>query len=212
MTKPVRTPSGPTPGASPQHLLLLQAEAALASRKAPSLDVESLSPAEVRELVHNLRVHQIELELQNEQLLEAQLLLHAARANYLQLYETAPVGYCVLSEDGLVLQANMTAGTLLGTARETLEGEPWTRWIATASQDDYYFFRRAVTSTGGPRSCELRMVKEDQTDFLAHLTATSSLNADGKPVLRVVVSDITSLAEALRGHDGDHGNGSQGEN
>ena len=71
----------------------------------------ALSPKEVRQILHELRVHQIELEMQNEELRGAQAKLEASRVRYFDLYDLAPVAYCTLSEKGLILEANLTAAT-----------------------------------------------------------------------------------------------------
>ena len=70
-------------------------------------------------MLHDLRVHQIELETQNEELRRAHVELDATRARYFDLYDLAPVGYCTLSAKGLILQSNLTAATLLGVVRKS---------------------------------------------------------------------------------------------
>ena len=69
-------------------------------------NVAELSPDEVRQTLHELRVHQIELEMQNEELRRAQEELEAARARYFDLFDLAPIGYFTVSEAGLILDDN----------------------------------------------------------------------------------------------------------
>ena len=107
-------------------------------------NLEALSPEETRQTLHELRVHQIELEMQNEELRRAQAELDAARARYFDLYDLAPVGYCTLSEKGLILEANLTAATLLGVARGALVKQPITRFILKEDQDIYYLHRKQL--------------------------------------------------------------------
>ncbi len=129
-------------------------------------NLEALSPEETRQTLHELRVHQIELEMQNEELRRAQAELDAARARYFDLYDLAPVGYCTLSEQGLILEANLTAATLLGVARGALVKQPISRFILKEDQDIYYLHRKQLFETGEPQACELRMVKKDGTRIL----------------------------------------------
>jgi PAS domain-containing protein len=113
-----------------------QAEAAARQEAAQSPEThEALSPAQMRQTLHELRVHQIELEMQNEELRRAQVELDAARARYFDLYDLAPVGYCTLSEPGLILEANLTAATLLGVPRGALVKQPISRFILPEDQD-----------------------------------------------------------------------------
>ena len=92
-------------------------------------NVEALSPEEVRQLVHELRVHQIELEMQNEKLRRAQEEVEDARARYFDLYDLAPVGYFTLNEQGLILEVNLTAANMLGVARSALVRRRLTSFI-----------------------------------------------------------------------------------
>ena len=133
-----------------------------------------LSPEEARQTLHELRVHQIELEMQNEELRRAQVELDASRARYFDLYDLAPVGYCTLSEQGLILEANLTAATLLGVPRGALVKQPITRFILAEDQDIYYLHRKRLFETGAPQACELRMVRKDGAPFWAHLEATAA--------------------------------------
>jgi PAS domain S-box-containing protein len=158
-------------------------------------DLEVLSPEETRQTLHELRVHQIELEMQNEELRRAQVVLDAARARYFDLYDLAPVGYCTISEEGLILEANLTAATLLGAARSALVKQRVTRFILKEDQDLYYLHRRQLLETGKPQACELRM-KKDETAFWARLEAAAAPDAAGAPVYRVVMSDITERKRA----------------
>jgi PAS domain S-box-containing protein len=170
----------------------------LALEKAPLESIESLSPAEVRQMLHELRVHQIELEMQNEELRAAQDALDISHARYLDLYDFAPVGYLTLSEQGIVLKANLTAATLLGELRSNLIKRPISGFILKEDQDIYYRHRKRLFDSGDPQECELRMVKKDGASFWAHLTATAT-QYDGEPVCRIVMINLTErkLAEEV---------------
>ena len=169
-----------------------RAEESTREHAAPSPEnLEILSLAETRRTLHELRVHQIELEMQNEELRQAQAELETSRARYFDLYDLAPVGYCTLSEAGLILEANLTAATRLGVTRQELVKQPITRFIFKEDQDSYYRHRQRLFSTREPQTCELRMVKKDQTIFWAHLEAATAPDADGASLCRVVLSDIT---------------------
>ena len=141
------------PSASP---LRRQAEA-----KARELDpqaLEALSPEAARQALHELRVHRIELEMQNEALRQTQTELELSRARYIDLYDLAPVGYVTLGEPGLILEANLTAASLLGVARGALVTRLLTRFILKEDQGLYYQHRKELFETGAPQRYELRMV------------------------------------------------------
>jgi PAS domain S-box-containing protein len=149
------------------------------------------SPEDTTRMLHELRVHQIELEMQNEELRAAQAEIEAGRVRYFDLYDMAPVGYCTVSEQGLILEANLTAATLLGTARGNLVKRPLSHFIVKEDQDIYYLHRKQLFELRKPQEYELRLAKADGTVFWAHLTATAAQAEDGAPVSRVLLSDIT---------------------
>jgi len=149
------------------------------------------SPAENQQLLHELRVHQIELEMQNEELREAQVELEASRTRFVDLYDLAPVGYITVSEVGAILEANLTAAALLGVARGTLVGRMFTRFILPEDQDTYYHHRKQLFETGQPQRCELRLLRPNSPPFWARLDATRTPDKSGAPACYVVLSDIT---------------------
>ncbi|MFH1970058.1 MAG: PAS domain S-box protein [Verrucomicrobiota bacterium] len=164
-------------------------------------NLESLSPEEIWQALHELRVHQIELEMQNEELRRSRAELDAARARYFELYDFSPVGYCTLNGKGLILEANLTAATLLGMARDALVKQPLARLILPEDQDIYYRHHKQLFETGAPQVCELRILRADADPFWARIEATAAQDADGTSVYRTVMSDITVRKrneEALR--------------
>ncbi|MDZ7698115.1 MAG: PAS domain S-box protein [Deltaproteobacteria bacterium] len=161
-----------------------------------ALDPASLGPEETRRLLHELRVHQIELEMQNEELRRAQEDLETSRSRYVELYDFAPVGYVTLSEKGLVLESNLTAATLLGVNRGALIKQPITRFILSGDQDTYYRHRKALFETGDPEICEVRMLRTDSPPFWVEMEAAVARDAKGAPVCRCVLSDITERKRA----------------
>lgn len=148
-------------------------------------------PAEAERLVHELRVHQLELELQNDELRRAQAELEASRARYFELFDLAPVAYFVLSEEGLLLEANLTAAAILGVQRVELRGRPLTRWILAADQDTYYLHRRQLLETGQPQRCELRFARADTLELSVWLESTLEPDARGQLVCWTTATDIS---------------------
>jgi PAS domain S-box-containing protein len=162
------------------------------------IDPTTLSREEALRLVHELRVHQIELRMQNDELCRAQAELNATRERYFDLYNLAPVGYFIVSHEGRILETNLTGVNLLGVPRAALVKQPITRFIFKEDQDVYYLHRRQLLATGKAHTCELRMVKTNGTAFWVRLTATmqapgasSGHGTGGAPASRVVLSDIS---------------------
>lgn len=173
-----------------------RAEATIRSKIALSPEYpDALTLAAAREALHELRVQHIELEMQNEALRELQVTLDEQRTRHFDFYDLAPVGYCTLSESGLILEANLTLARLLGVVRGALLKRPFLCFVLTKDADLFDQHHKTLLANGVPQTCELRMVLPDGTPFWATLTssvATATTREVGEtPVLRMVLSDIT---------------------
>jgi diguanylate cyclase (GGDEF)-like protein/PAS domain S-box-containing protein len=154
------------------------------------------SPDEIRRKLHDLQVHQIELEMQNDELLRGQMQLDVERARYFDLYDLAPIGYCTVSEPGLILEANRMALSLLGMTRTALLRQRISRFIFKKDQNNYYTLRARLLATGESQSCELRMVDGEGVIFWAHLKATIVPDEGGINTYRLVFNDITERKQS----------------
>jgi PAS domain S-box-containing protein len=160
---------------------------------------DAAAPETAQDLLHELQVHQIELEMQNEELREAQAKLEASRARYFDLYDMAPVGYFTLSQRGLILEANLAAATLLGVARASLVKQPITHFFFPEDQDIYYLHHKRLAETGVRQVFEVRVVRPGGAPIWVRLEAISAqLDEAGAPVCRIMMSDITAQKEAER--------------
>ena len=153
-------------------------------------------PSEIQQLVHNLRVHQVELEMQNEELRCTQVELETAQARYFDLYQLSPVGYLTLDKQGLILQANLTAATLLGQNPSALLQQAFNRFVLPADQDSYYLLHRQLLAGQTTQSCELRMARPDGTASWVNLTASAAQSADAATAVRITLTDITPQKQA----------------
>ncbi len=149
--------------------------------------------------LEELRNNEIDLAMQNSELRQSQELIDAARARYFDLYELAPVGYCTVSEKGLILEANLTATSLLGVPKTALIKKPFSFCIARQNLDIYYRHFRELFETGTARAFELQVLKKDGSTFWARLEIAEALDSNGAHMMQVVISEIGSLkkAEAL---------------
>ncbi len=170
-----------------------RAEAAFREQAAQlPADRAALSPEATQRLLHELQVHQIELEMQNEELRRKQAELEVSCARYRDLYNLVPVGCCTVSETGLILEANLTLATWLGMHCGALVTQRFSRFIRQEDQDIFYRLRQQLLATGQSQTCELRLVPPVGPPFWAQLAATVGPADAGPPVLRVVLSDLTA--------------------
>lgn len=181
------------------ELLRQQADAVLRGEDhQSSVELDTMTPEEIRKLLHELRVSRIELQLQNEELQRAQTEVEVSRSRYFELYQLAPIGYCTLHAQGLILEANFTAATLLGLPRGELLKLPFSRFIFDKDQDIYYLNHKRLIETGEQQACELRMMKHDGTQFWGHLESTIRQNGDSEIEIHCILNDVTTSRQAQR--------------
>ncbi len=183
--------------------LRTRAEESLRRKVADREDISGLLQEDVHKLVHELQVHQIELEMQNDELRKAHLEAEESRDRYLDLYDYAPVGYFTLDENTLVLEVNLSGAGLLGIQRDSLIGKPLTNFVHKESQDTFYFHRSQVLQTGTRHVCEIKLMRPDGGWFHAQLESLGMADSDGEfRRLRTLIADITDrklAEEAVRG-------------
>jgi two-component system sensor histidine kinase/response regulator len=159
-------------------------------------DLDRPAKQEDSGLLEELRIHQIELEMQNEELRRAQADLENSRARYFDLYDLAPVGYITVDDRDAVIEMNLRASALFGANRSALARRGFTQSIAGEDQDIYFSARKELLRTGDRQVCELRMARVNLPHLWARLEM-SLAQEGGASVLRVVIVDITErkLAE-----------------
>jgi len=179
-----------------------RAEKTLSGKPTEMEGISSLSPDEVQRLLHELRVHQIELEMQNEDLRQAQVNLEELKDKYLDLYDFAPVGYLTLNDKGLILEANLTAVRLLGYDKQRLIKKPFSRFVCKESGDAYYLHLKKVFETQSNQTCEIELRKQDGSQFYAQLESIAVQDESGQfNRCRAIIVDIAERKkreEALR--------------
>jgi diguanylate cyclase (GGDEF)-like protein/PAS domain S-box-containing protein len=150
----------------------------------------------IQEVLQELCIHQIELEMQNEELHESKEELHRVKESYFDLYERAPIGYCTLSEEGKILQVNLTMATLLILPKSKLLDQPIETYICHENQDTWYLFLQKLLKTRQAESCELRMRQGDGTLFWSHLDASLQHSTQGIATVHLALNDINLQKEA----------------
>lgn len=147
--------------------------------------------SEEKRLIHELQVHQIELEMLYDNLSHTQSELEKSWDTYFDLYALAPIGYLTVNKHNIIENANLMASTLLGVTRKKLIEQPLTQFIVAADQDSYYLHHRKLLETREKQSFELRLVKADGHAFWVLMEMNQTLEPKGEQVLRLVITDIS---------------------
>ncbi|WP_026600367.1 putative bifunctional diguanylate cyclase/phosphodiesterase [Methylomonas sp. 11b] len=154
-------------------------------------EIVPATPGDEKRLVHELQVHQIELEMLYDNLRHAQDELEKSWASYFDLYDLAPVGYLTISDRDVILNANLTATSLLGVIRKQLLKKPFTQFILDRDQGVYCLHRQQLTETGVPQVFELHLVKPDSAAYWVRLEMNRTVGTDSVQLFRVVMIDIS---------------------
>jgi len=165
--------------------------------KQPIVEFRKERREDTAELIHELRVHQIELEIQNEELRNAQLELADSRNKYCELYDFAPVGYFTLNKDGLIVGANLTGAAFLGEEKDNLLKSKFSHFIVPGSQDDFYLHHKQVAESGTTQSCEVKLRRKDGTEFPAQLVSVAVAKQKSEyDQFHMTMIDITARKQA----------------
>src|SRR5262245_54076185 len=191
-------------GLEPAELARLRQKAEILSRAA-SRSLTKMEPQNVEELVHELRVHQIELELQCQELQRAQAVVEESLDRYRELYESIPIGYITIDSKGRIYDLNPVGASLLGIER--IEDSQLKNFFFLFNDDGVdaaTLFCRNVVSDQEPSCSEMEMKKLDETRFVGSLQAAPVRVGEGKGErLRIAFRDITrekETEEMLRQH------------
>src|SRR5437867_5223433 len=150
------------------------------------------APARAAEDLHyDLLVHQIELEMQNEELQRAGTALEESRDRYLDLYEFAPIGHLLLGTGGMISEINLTGATLLGEERKKLLHRRFARFVAPEDRDRFHRLLVSVMQQDSKQGCELKLHRSDGSVLHAHLDCLRLVTHEKPPMVRIALTDIT---------------------
>lgn len=177
--------------------LRLQAEKQLTIRHVPTGLIQNI--ADTQRLVHELQVHQVELEMQNAELHRARLEVETALDKYTELYDFAPVGYFSIDQKGLIQEVNLMGASMLGAVRARLLQRRLQAFVAPTSRPVVEALLKTVFDKPGKQSCEALLLTTTDAVFWADLQAVSAVRPNGEGKwCRLAISDIAALK---RGQD-----------
>ena len=164
-------------------------------------DLRKIPWSDVEKIVYELEVHQVELELQNEELRQAQEDLQESRLKYFDLFELAPVGYLIMNASGIIKEANLTAALLLGIERARLINRTFAQYVDADYRENWLSLLTGLHESQTKNSCEVRLIKRDRDGGARYFHVEGMTVAENKELIRVNLVDITArkrAAEALR--------------
>ncbi|MDO8543852.1 MAG: PAS domain S-box protein [Opitutaceae bacterium] len=166
-------------------------------REQPAKRTRIETKVAMQRLLQELQIHQIELELQNEELKQAKAEVDAGLEKYTDLYDFAPVGYFSLDEQGLILEVNLTGAALLGMERSRVTSRGFQHFVAPRSRPAFHAFLQEIFSGNVKQVCEASLLNASRAAFWAELRALSAITLSGaRKWCRVAVTDNTARKQA----------------
>ena len=160
-------------------------------------DLRKIPVEDIKRLIHELDVYQIELDMQNDELRKAQAEIEQSRAKYVDLYDFAPIGYFTFDQKGMILEANLASAKLLDVERSLLLRDPFIRFVSPEFRSTFHLHLERVFSTGTKETCELKLINKGGNSFYVSLESISSKDSEGRSIqCRSAISDITGRKHA----------------
>ena len=161
--------------------------------------------ADSRKLLNELQVHQIELEMQNEELRRTHLELEVSREKYYDLYDLAPVGYFSLDQTSQILEVNLKGASMVGMERRLLVKKRFTQFIVPAFQDSFYMFQKKAFKTRAIQTLEVQLKKKNGTPFWVQMDGVATQDTDGTFThMRIIAIDIADKKKILENLEKSH--------
>ncbi len=157
---------------------------------------EEMPTEHAQRLIHELRVHQIELEMQNEQLRNVQTQLEESRMRYADLYDFAPLSYFTFDEQGRIIEVNLTGAKQLGIERGNLINIPFATIVVESDWKGFSSHLKKIFDTNEGDTCEVRLRAKGSGEFFARLDSIFLESANGTVSCRTSVTDITERKRA----------------
>ena len=149
--------------------------------------------SESLKLIHELEVHQIELEIQNEELTQSKISAAESAEKYIELYDSSPVGYLSLLKEGTIVEINLCGAQMLGKERMNLMNSHLAFFISDGSKATFNHFLSTVFSSKTKETCEVNLLNKNNSTLTVHLTGMISQNNNQ---CRINLTDITELKQA----------------
>ncbi len=161
-------------------------------------DRGNLSEIETLKLIHELEVHQIELELLNDELYHAQAMAEVASDKYSKLYDFSPTGYLSLSKEGSITVLNLIAAKMLGKERSHIQGAQFGFFVSDDTRPAFNQFLDDIFSRNAQETCELTLKPKSDSTVFIHLTGIAANNGEDCLVSLIDITERKQAETALR--------------